>query len=61
MPKQAQRRDKVKKIQFIFFSYKTIVFFEMISMMSITIIKKTCVVFNVCGNSVGIPSNKMQE
>ena len=42
-------------------SYKTNAFGEIVSMMSITLIKNTCAVLNDCDNSVGIPSNKMQE
>ena len=30
-------------------------------MVTILVIKKTCAFCDVCGNSVGIPSNKMQE
>ena len=30
-------------------------------MISNAAIKKTCAICDVCGNSVGIPSNKMQE
>lgn len=54
-------RQMVKYFHFIFFLYKTNLFLKILSVVINGVIKKTCAFCDVCGNSVGIPSNKMQE
>lgn len=51
----------MKKIHFLFSSYKTKIFRKIIRVLNKCVIKKSCVGFGICDNSLGIPSNKMQK
>ncbi|HCC6194059.1 hypothetical protein ACUM9J_20770 [Klebsiella pneumoniae] len=55
------RREKTEFFSFLFFSYKTIIFIETVWLISNENIKKSCALCDVCGNSLGIPSNKKPE
>ncbi|MCS6036608.1 hypothetical protein LNQ52_08420 [Klebsiella pneumoniae subsp. pneumoniae] len=46
---------------FDFFHIKTIIFIETVRLISNEDIKKSCALCDVCGNSLGIPSNKKPE
>ncbi len=52
---------KMKNIHFLFSSYKTMIFRKIIRRLNIRVIKKSCVWFKNCDNSLGIPSNKMPK
>ncbi|HHC1845541.1 TPA: hypothetical protein ACN7V6_004779 [Klebsiella pneumoniae] len=55
----AEERGRREKTEF--FSYKTIIFIETVRLISNEDIKKSCALCDVCGNSLGIPSNKKPE
>lgn len=52
---------KMKNIHHLFFSYKTTVFKDLLRKLTKVVINKSCVRFENCDNSLGIPSNKMQK
>ena len=60
-PKSAAGVRKLNFFHFLFFSYKTIIFIETVRLISNEDIKKSCALCDVCGNSLGIPSNKKPE
>lgn len=51
----------MKNIHFLISSYKTMILRNMIRWLINCVINKSCVCFKNCGNSLGIPSNKMQK
>ena len=51
----------MKNIHHLFFSYKTMLFKDMVRELIKVVINKSCVWFKNCDNSLGIPSNKMQK
>ena len=51
----------MKNIHRLFFSYKTMLFKDMVRELIKMVINKSCVWFKNCDNSLGIPSNKMQK
>ncbi|WP_185095073.1 hypothetical protein [Klebsiella pneumoniae] len=59
----AEERGRREKPEFFHFdfSYKTIIFIETVRLISNEDIKKSCALCDVCGNSLGIPSNKKPE
>ncbi|WP_218811069.1 hypothetical protein, partial [Klebsiella quasipneumoniae] len=59
--KSASGERKLNFFHFSFFSYKTIIFVETVRLLSNGDIKKSCVLCDVCGTSLGIPSNKKPE
>ncbi|HIE8620287.1 TPA: hypothetical protein ACXPX9_004705 [Klebsiella quasipneumoniae subsp. quasipneumoniae] len=59
--KARARREKTEFFSFLIFSYKTIIFAETVRLLSNGDIKKSCVLCDVCGTSLGIPSNKKPE
>lgn len=53
--------QKMKNIHYLISLYKTTLFRNMICLLIKSVINKSCVWFNNCDNSLGIPSNKMQK
>ncbi|SAM67802.1 hypothetical protein KQS06HV_80005 [Klebsiella quasipneumoniae subsp. similipneumoniae] len=59
--KSAAGERKLSFFHLRIFSYKTIIFAETVRLLSNRDIKKSCVLCDVCGTSLGIPSNKKPE
>ncbi len=52
---------KMKNIHYLISLYKTKLFRNMICLLIKSVINKSCVWFDNCDNSLGIPSNKMHK